>query len=114
MNIIKIQGLLDEWKEALMVGRERAEENISAFELGPNTRVKKTDDVTVFDFKTADDQYLIQQQLCSELPLLSHLITSKPAIEGYQWRAGDYIDLYFDHYQLVVEKSEEAITATNG
>lgn len=114
MNKTKIQKLLDHWLLVIETGenvsRTKAEQIIGGL-LG---RIKRTTgQPVVFDIKTHDNQTIIQNSLCHEIPQWSDLIRSQPALmDGYSWTRGDFIQLYFEHFRLVVEKLQRIVDRT--
>ena len=114
MNHESIEGLLTKWHGILIAAKMRIDSKIDQFSNGRDTRIKRTEGrPVVFDLRTAMQQKDIQDQLCVELPQLANVIRSEPAIQGYNWKVGDYVELYLQHYQLVIQKVREAITNVN-
>jgi len=78
---------------------------------GPHTRIHRSRGrPVVFDYLSYKKQKKIQDELVEELPHLKGVIYSEPAISGYTWKVSDYIDLYYDHYAIVIQKIDKAIT----
>jgi hypothetical protein len=104
MNKVKIQELLEQWTELNNTGERIAKEKIG--KNSPGQRIKRTTGApVVFDFKTHKTQQTIQNLLCQELPQFADLIRSTPEImDGYPWIRSDFVELYFSHYRVVVEK----------
>lgn len=116
MNKTKIQELLQQWTELINLGKQRSIEKANKSLGGLKGRIKRTTGKPViFDSSTYKDQQQIQHLLCIELPQLANLIRSQPVImDGYSWIKNDFIDLYFEHFCLVVEKLQRIIGQTRG
>lgn len=114
MNTVKVQRLLDKWDTLLEMGEKTAKTKASKNTDGLNGRVRRTTGTPViFDFDTYKDQKDIQNSLCQELPQYADLIRSTPEImDGHAWTRGDFIELYFGHFRLVVEKLRRLIGQT--
>lgn len=114
MNKPQIQILLYQWKEVInkgkIVSKEKAEKSAGGL-LG---RIKRTiGQPVVFDILTYDRQRNIQSLLCKELPQWADLIRSQPEImDGYSWTRNDFIDLYFEHFNLIIGKLQRIIGKT--
>lgn len=97
--------LIADWLEILIIGRQTAYKNAEAMSRGLNTRLKmKNSRPKILDHKTHLMQKNIQAVLVKKLPNLEHLICSEPAITDHDWPAKDYIELYYDHYTIVIQK----------
>lgn len=97
--------LIADWLEILIIGRQTAYKNARAMSHGLNTRLKiKKSRPKVLDHKTHLIQKRIQATLVRRLPNLEHLICSEPAIMDHDWLVEDYIELYYDHYTIVIQK----------
>lgn len=107
MNRINVLDLLREWTTCLEAGKRasiaKAEKQKPDGLIG---RIRRTVGKSViFDFESYSSQQKIQNSLCKELPEFSDLIRSEPEImDGYSWTRKDFIDLYFEHFGIVVEK----------
>ncbi len=107
MNKINILDLLREWTTCLENGKKasiaKAEKQKPD---GLNGRIRRTVGKSViFDFESYSCQQKIQSSLCKELPEFSDLIRSEPEImDGYSWTRKDFIDLYFEHFGIIIEK----------
>lgn len=106
MSETKVKILLQQWGVLIDTGEESSKTKASEAKGGLNGRIKRTVGLPViFDFKTYDEQVAIQKELCKELPQWSDVISSQPEImDGYPWTRGDFIELYFEHFRLVVSK----------
>lgn len=111
MDIIKVRKLLQRWDTLLEVGEYTSKIKASKSAGGLCGRIRRTKgQPVIFDFETFSDQKEIQDSLCKELPQLGDLIRSKPEImDGYHWTRGDFIDLYYGHFRLVVDKIQGII-----
>jgi len=82
--------------------RTKASKNQNGLE-GRITRTTGTP--VIFDFDAFGNQNAVQSSLCQEIPQYADLIRSKPEImDGHAWTRGDFIELYFGHFRLVVDK----------
>lgn len=106
MNKVKVQQLLDRWNTLLEIGEQASRGKASKSQDGLDGRIKRTIGTPViFDSDTFGSQNDLQASLCQEIPQFADLIHSKPEImDGYQWTRGDFIELYFEHFRLVIEK----------
>lgn len=106
MNATVCEVQLKSWELVLQTGKKISLENIAKrLEKDPNERIHRTDDPPiVFDRKFYAAQRDIQSQLTQQFPEHTELINSVPAITGYEWKIVDYIDLYFRHFHLVIQK----------
>jgi len=111
MNKNKIVQLLNDWSKLLEIGIDIAKSKAANGHGGLNGRIRRTTGCPViFDFNTYSKQQKIQKSLCDELPNFEKLINSVPEImDGYAWQCGDFIELYFNHYKIVVLKIKKAI-----
>lgn len=109
-----IQKLLLEWEGVLVATETNVEGKIDDYSDGRHTRIGRTDGAPViFDLTTSLRQKNIQEQLCTAMPQLAELIKSEPATQGYQWKVSDYVELYLQHYRLVIQKIKETISNVN-
>lgn len=97
--------LLAKWRKILHTGKERAILKISKLPDKLNGRIKRTDgEPIIFDLESYQQQKSVQRELQKLLPDLSDIITMQPsALEGYEWTREDYVDLYFSHYNLIID-----------
>lgn len=111
MNRIKIQALLEQWTELINVGEQASKEKADKNGDGLDGRIKRTTGKPViFDFDTYKNQQKIQNLLCHELPEWTNIIRGQPDImDNYAWRRGDFIELYYRHFRLIVEKLHRII-----
>lgn len=111
MNTVKVQQLLDQWDTLLEIGEQTSKTKANKNAKGLWGRIRRTTGTPViFDFDTYKDQNDIQNSLCQELPQYADLIRSTPEImDGYAWTRGDFIELYFGHFRLVVDKLRKLI-----
>lgn len=111
MDKNRVRELLTKWAISLSNGRkksiEKAEQNIGGL-LGPIKRTKGSP--IIFDFESFENQRVIKKQLSEELPEWSSLIASEPAImDGHAWSRQDFIDLYYSHYDMILEKLQRIV-----
>ncbi len=106
-----IQELLNIWKGVLKGGQERSKARVeSVLVKHPCQKINRTSgSPVVFDRVCSKEQRSIQKILCGYMPEHQNLITSEPALTGYLWKMLDYVELYFNHYYLVIAKLEEVI-----
>lgn len=111
LNINRINHLLDIWSKLLIVGEELAQDKVTKSNGSLDGRIKRTTgQPVIFDFETYKKQTRIQAELSTELPLLTDLINSQPAImDGFSWTKRDFIELYFYHYNMVVQKLKDKV-----
>lgn len=110
MNKTRVDGLLSEWDFVLEDFSTRTIKQAELFANGPNTRIHRVEGPPlVFDITSSNKQKQIQESLSKELPDLKELINSEPAIQGHAWTVGDYVELYVEHYKLVIQKVTEAM-----
>ncbi len=114
MNKPVVQELLAQWVELIVVGERVSIEKASKNNEGLNGRIRRTTGKSViFDFESYDEQVRIQNLLCKELPQWADVIRSQPEImDGYSWTRRDFIELYFGHFRLVIEKLKKIINQT--
>ncbi len=106
MNRIHVYALLEEWEAILNNGQLASLDKATKTAGGLDGRIKRTTGrPVIFDIDSYAKQLSIQNYLCTELPQFADLIRSKPEImDGYSWIRGDFIELYYDHFRIVVEK----------
>ena len=115
MDKSKIKTLLNKWVELIDTSKQISIKKASNAQGGLLGRIKRTTGKPViFDSKTYDEQKTIQKSLCEELPKWADIITSQPQImDGYPWIRKDFIELYFSHFDLVVEKLQRIVDQYN-
>jgi len=102
--------LLAERSGNVLEGRTKSLRHARAFPKGLSTRLSRLPTPPViFDLRVWEQQCLIQTKLHNIFPQFKDIICSKPATDGYLWKVGDYIDLYYDHYTLVIRKIRKLI-----
>ena len=106
MNYAKVQRMLEDWSLLLEAGEHLAKQKVKKTQDGLEGRITRTTGTPViFDFGTYNYQKDIQKELCEEIPQFANLIRSVPEImDGYAWTRGCFIELYFEHFRLVVDK----------
>jgi len=99
----------------LDIGEHQSKEKANKNHGGLMGRIKRaTGQPVVFDSDSYQNQKEIQKSLCNELPELSDIIRSVPEImDGYHWTRNDFIELYFEHFRIVVEKIQRITSATD-
>jgi len=103
--------LIAEWLEVIISGAHQSRENAKKMSYGLQTRIRpKQNKPRILDHKTHIRQKQIQAALVKELPHLKNLIYSEPAITDHDWKASDYIELYYEHFTIVVQKLCEITT----
>ena len=115
MNEIKVTKLLKKWSIILDIGECQAKEKAKKAKNGLMGRIKRsTGQPVIFDFLTYEKQKELQDNLCLELPEWSDIIRSTPELmDGFFWIRGDFIELYFEYFRLVIEKLERIIEKQN-
>lgn len=116
MNKTKIQSILSQWTALIKHGERVSIKKANESPGGLRGRIKRTTGKPViFDLQTYERQQAIQNSLSQELPKLTELINSQPEImDGHSWFKEDFIDLYFKHFSLVVEKLQRIIDKEAG
>lgn len=111
MDKIKIRSLLKQWIEIVDASEQRSKEKASRNGGGLDERIRRTTGTPViFDFETYESQQKLQNLLCIEIPQFANLIKSIPEImNGFPWTRKDFIELYAEHFRLVVEKLQRII-----
>lgn len=104
-----IERLLVQWQKLLKLNAKASIEKASLLKGGLKKRVKLEGKVIIFDYQTIKIQKQIQNQLIKLLPKHETLIISEPAILDFDWKVEDYLELYANHYNLVVLKLLEAL-----
>jgi hypothetical protein len=110
MNHRKVSQLLDQWDELIDTSKKISLKKANS-SMDIEGRIKRTTGKpVVFDSDMHDNQKNLQRLLCEEWPKMSRIINSQPMImDGYAWIRKDYIDLYFEHYSLVIFKLRQSI-----
>ena len=111
MNKQKVYGLMTKWSIIIEIGSEVSIQKATGQPGGISGRISRTTGYpVVFDSKSHKQQLDIQKQLCVELPRWADLIQSQPAImDGHQWNRKDFIELYYAHYRLVLDKLRQVM-----
>ena len=104
-----IEKLLEKWKKILKINAKNSIEKASQLKGGLKRRVKLGGKAIIFDYQTIKIQNQIQKQLIELLPEYETLILSEPAILDFDWKTEDYLELYSNHYNLVVDKLLEVV-----
>lgn len=107
MDKERVQGLIQEWCVILIQGKARAQLRYLTI---PKIFVPRTGPgVEVFDRMFYEEQYEIQMSLCEELPEFIQMMFSEPDLDNDNWKVNDYIELYLNHYFLVITKIQEIL-----
>jgi len=103
--------LLDDWTDLIATGEHISRVKASKRPGGLSSRIKRTTGhPIIFDADTYDSQQEIQKALCMQMPEMAHVIRSNPEImDGHAWTCGDFIELYYSHFRLVVDKIRQVI-----
>lgn len=111
MNKTRIYELLGDWKLLIRTGENISKAKAEKIDGGLTGRIRRTTGgPVVFDLETYENQKRIQDALCQELAQWSDVIRSQPMImDGYPWTRNDFIELYFNHFRLVIEKLNRII-----
>jgi len=110
LNKKRIEKLLTSWSQNIADGIQQSQLNAKKMSEGLNTRISRIyGPPIIFDRKYYKKQIAIQNSLVKELPDFQSLIMSEPTIEDHRWKARDYIDLYYNHYLIVIQKLKKAI-----
>ena len=103
--------LIAEWLKVIILGIQQSRENVKRMSDGLQTRIRpKQNKPKILDHKTHIRQKKIQEALAKKLPHLKELIYSEPAITDHDWNAKDYIELYYEHFTIVIQKLCEITT----
>lgn len=103
--------LIAEWLKIIILGIQQSRENAKKMSDGLQTRIRpKQNKLKILDHKTHIRQKKIQEELAKKLPHLKELIYSEPAITDHDWKVSDYIELYYEHYTIVIQKLCEITT----
>lgn len=111
MNNVSVMQLLDQWYHLLNTGEKASKRKAMQNTGGLIGRIQRTTgSPVIFDSDTCEKQRKIQSDLCKELPKFADLIRGEPEImDGYAWTRKDFIELYFEHYRIVIEKLKRLI-----
>jgi len=105
-----IEKLLEQWQKLLKINARSSLEKASLLKGGLKKRVKLEGKTIIFDYPTTKIQTQIQKQLIELLPEHEILILSEPTeILDFDWKVEDYLELYANHYNLVVVKLLETV-----
>lgn len=104
-----IEKLLVQWQKLLKLNARASLEKASQLKGGLKKRVKLEGKTIIFDYPTTKIQNQIQKQLIKLLPEHESLILSEPAILDFDWKTEDYLELYNNHYNLVISKLLEVV-----
>lgn len=104
-----IEKLLIQWQKLLKLNARSSLEKASLLKGGLKKRVKLEGKIVIFDYPTVKIQSQIQKQLIELIPEHEALILSEPAILDFDWKTEDYLELYANHYSLVVSKLLETV-----
>lgn len=106
MNTKKINSLLNTWNLIIDIGEKVSIKKASKNKDGLASRIKrKKGKPIIFDCDTYAVQLKIQAALCTELPQFTGIINSQPEImDGYSWTYCDFVELYYSHFHVVIEK----------
>ena len=111
INEVKIRVVLKDWKTAIELGRIEVLDKIKKLPNGLRGRIKRINgNPIIFGLKYHKDMIILRNQLCTELPHLADIIRSDPdLLDGFAWSRGDYVELYFSHYEMVIDKIRRAL-----
>jgi hypothetical protein len=111
-NFEEVQLLIDSWIEIIKTCARDSIKNASKMKNGLDSRIFSNDGKKIiFDYVSEKRQKEIQNKLYYLRPDLTELISSEPPILDEEWNVKDYIELYHNHYMLVVEKLRKIINA---
>lgn len=100
----RVHALLDHWERLLTEYREVSLQNVCRIRGGPEAQVcEKESKPLVMDQRLHRAQQGIQTELASILTTHREIVWATPILPG-DWQALDYLDLYVEHYRLVIEK----------
>lgn len=111
MNTTAIRTLLEQWTTSIDVGEKTSKNNAEKLPDGLLGKIKRaTGQPVIFDLETYERQKKLQKAIRQECPQFADLVLSQPEImDGFHWTRRDFIELYFSHYRLVVEKLHRII-----
>lgn len=107
-EIYIVKTLLEEWETVLKENLHRSSDNAINQCGSLNNKIQDPKgECVIFDSKGYVKQTHIQGKLAKLLPNLRNIIYSEPNINDYKWTIKDYLQLYFSHYTIVIEKIRE-------
>ena len=111
MNKITVLKLLEQWTNSINDGEKTSKNNAKKLPYGLLGKIKRaTGQPVIFDLDTYEQQKKLQKAICQECPQFADLVLSQPEImDGFHWTRRDFIELYFSHYRLVIEKLHRII-----
>lgn len=111
MNKTAVRTLLEQWTTSINVGEKTSKNNAKKLQYGLLGKIKRaTGQPVIFDLEAYEQQKKLQKEICQECPQFADLILSQPEImDGFKWTRRDFIELYFSHYRLVIEKLHRII-----
>jgi hypothetical protein len=114
MNNKAVKELLKQWIDLLVYGKKTSKEKAESNPGGIDGRIRRTTGrPVIFDSEYHAKQLTLQDSLCKELPQWADVISSQPEImDGYEWTRKDFIDLYFGHFLVVIEKLNRIVKQT--
>lgn len=102
-----IEALLSCWEHIMEEDAHIVRDKIAQLPGGINGRLKRmTGSVIVFNAEGRKQLQNIRLAITKMVPELKNLIMSDPdfLLEGHPWKRGDYVELYFEHYKILVDK----------
>lgn len=107
----KVSVLLDKWEMLLETTQRTAIQKIKKMPGGMEGRIKRTEgSPVVFDSDGYNAQQIIQQELIKELPeYASHIASDPPLMDGHPWLRRDFVQLYFEHYKILIQNLRSEI-----
>lgn len=105
-----IDSLLKTWMIILQISEEETQKKCKIYEnkFGSYIFIKDGNNPMVLYRDGYKKQQKIQKELCKYLPEIKYLICSTPGIDG-EWKIDVYSDLFFSHYQIVIQKIKEYV-----
>jgi len=106
MNVKEITKLIDLWRDIIDISEKTSKEKADKMVGGLMGRLKRTKgSPVVFDVDTFQAHKEIRKKLCRVMPEYAVMISAEPEImDGYRWTRKDFIELYHEHFRMVVEK----------
>lgn len=102
-----IEALLSCWEHLIEEDINIIHDKISNLPGGLNGRLKKkVGSVAVFNAEGRKRLQDIRQIIATAFPEMKDLIMSDPdfLLNGHHWKRGDYVELYFEHYKILIDK----------
>lgn len=99
--------VLNIFEDALKTYEEKSLEKISKIlDKDQNAKThRKGKSPIVFDADSYRDFLKVRDDLCKKLPKFKNIIISEPEIiMDDLWLISDYLELYINHYKIVIEK----------